>query len=222
MKNYIITILIVLGLGLLTSPLVSNAKADITPEITSDTEQTTDDMMLETKEQIAKANVAEITDKAEITTPVRTYATSRATTGATSAVASGHNYTVTRTTGSVVKTPTYSDIYRTGSLVYAHNSSNLFGGLKTLGVGATFTLTENGVTTTYRVSGIEYYKKIAVSNGEDLAKCVGGTTDNCSGRWMTSLVKNALYHNVALMTCAGTSYGNGDASHRLVIFADRV
>ena len=221
MKNYIITILIVLGLGLLTSPLVSNAKADINPEIATETEQTTDDMMLEAKEQITKANVTEITDKAEITTPVRTYTASKTTTTGAAAT-SGYNYTVTRTTGTVVKTPTYSDIYRTGSLVYAHNSSNLFGNLKNLGIGATFTLTENGVATTYRVSGVEYFKKITVSNGEDLAKCVGGTTDNCSGRWMNSIVKNGLYHNVALMTCAGTSYGNGDASHRLVILADRV
>ena len=218
MKNYIITILIVLGLGLLTSPLVSNAKADVIPEIDSETQEVTDEITFENKTQIEKANITEIATKAEITTPVRAYTAKTATTS----VANGHNYTVTRSSSSIVKSPTYSDIYRTGNLVYAHNSSNLFGNLKSLSIGSTFTLTENGVTTTYRVSGVEYFKKIAVSNGEDLAKCVGGITDNCSGRWMTSIVKNALYHNVALMTCAGQSYGNGDASHRLVILADRV
>lgn len=216
MKNYIITILIVLGLGLLTSPLVSNAKADIIPEVNSEIDKTTDNVTFKDKTQIEKADIVEIAAKAEITTPVRTYTAKTNTTPV-----NGYNYTVTRPTSSIVKTPTYSDIYRTGNLVYAHNSSNLFGNLKTLSVGSTFTLTENGVTTTYKVSGVEYYKKVAVANGEDLAKC-SGLSDNCSGRWMTSIVKNALYHNVALMTCAGQSYGNGDASHRLVIFADRV
>ena len=218
MKNYIITILLVFGLGLLTSPLVADAKADVAPEMI---EETSTEVSFETKSEIAKIDVAEITDTANITTPVKT---ARATATTKTAARTNYDYTVTRYTGagiaSLEKTPTYRDIYRTGNLVYAHNSSNLFGNLKTLGIGSTFTLTENGVTTTYRVSGVEYYKKVAVNGGEDLAKC-SGLSDNCSGYWMNSIVKNALYHNVALMTCAGQSYGNGDASHRLIILADK-
>ena len=218
MKNYIITILLVLGLGLLTSPLVADAKADVTPEMI---EETSTEVSFEEKAEISKIDVTEIADTANITTPVRTTrATTAKATANTAAARTGYDYTVTQFTGALVKKPTYSDIYRTGKLVYAHNSSNLFGNLKTLGIGSTFTLTENGVTTTYRVSGIEYFKKISVDGGEDLAKC-SGLSDDCSGRWMNSIVRNAFYHNVALMTCAGQSYGNGDASHRLIILADK-
>ena len=31
-----------------------------------------------------------------------------------------------------------------------------------------------------------------------------------------------VQYDLALMTCYGTSYGNGDASHRLVVFANRL
>lgn len=217
MKNYIITILLVLGLGLLTSPLVADAKADVAPEVA---EEITTEAAFETKTEISKIDVAKVADTANISAPVKATRTTTKTTTAKTTPRASYDYTVTKTTGALVKKPTYSDIYRTGKLVYAHNSSNLFGNLKNLGIGSTFTLTENGVTTTYKVSGVEYYKKIAVNGGEDLAKC-SGLSDNCSGRWMNSLVKNAGYHNVALMTCAGQSYGNGDASHRLIILADK-
>ena len=35
-------------------------------------------------------------------------------------------------------------------------------------------------------------------------------------------VFDGVQYDMALMTCYGTSYGNGDASHRLVIFANMI
>ena len=40
-----------------------------------------------------------------------------------------------------------------------------------------------------------------------------------SGNYMNS-VSTAWGHSIALMTCAGQSLGSGDATHRLVVFAD--
>lgn len=98
----------------------------------------------------------------------------------------------------VVEYPSYSDIYQTGKLVYAHNTAGLFGDLKDLHNGDM--LMVDGVT--YKVSNREEYAEADVP--------------------MAKLIRDALGHNIALMTCYGVEYGNGDASHRLVIFADAI
>lgn len=100
-------------------------------------------------------------------------------------------------------------------LLYGHNSSAVFGILANVSAGSTFTVTMNGATTTYRIS-----QKITVEK-----------TSLMANNRMNYLVNSASYtapgistgsHDVVLMTCAGTLYGNGDASHRTLIFADRV
>lgn len=101
-------------------------------------------------------------------------------------------------------------VNKIGKLLYGHNSSAVFGDLDTLTIGSTFTITENGETKTYQVSKITTYEK-----NPDGRLQLGG-----SGSYMKAIRDRALGHSVAIMTCAGTSYGNGDASHRLVIFAD--
>lgn len=99
-------------------------------------------------------------------------------------------------------------------LLYGHNTTAVFGGLKNLGVGSTFTVTENGVATTYKVAKAITFEK---NNGQ--------LQLNGEGSYMNSVAKarsNGVNYDLALMTCAGTNYGNGDASHRLVLFATRV
>ena len=120
------------------------------------------------------------------------------------------NYNVTIVTGEIVADNlSYSAIYRTGKFIYGHNSSNLLGNLGNLNIGDNFTITENGVVSNYRVADKVLYEKSA--NGY------------LNGSWSLTydVEVNASGHSVSLMTCAGTSYGNGDASHRLVVFADR-
>ena len=121
------------------------------------------------------------------------------------------NYTVTVYSGTIVADNlSYYDIYKTNKLVYGHNSYNLLGNLVNRYVGETITITEGGVAQTYRVSDIVLYEK---------------TSDgylNHDRTLMGRVMRTAMGHSVALMTCAGTSYGNGDASHRLVVYADAI
>lgn len=121
------------------------------------------------------------------------------------------NYRVTVFSGEMVAhNLSYSDIYKTGRLVYGHNTANLLGNLGSLGLGSTFLVTEGGATTTYRVENVALYQKTA-----------DGFLDG-KKNLMGQIMRTALGHDVALMTCAGQSYGNGDASHRLVVYANRV
>lgn len=119
------------------------------------------------------------------------------------------NYTVTSVTEKIVQYPSYSDIYRTGKFLYAHDSSNLFGSIVYYNVGDTITITEGGVARKYVVADRAVYEKI---NGL-LSGSVSVTKDVEYG---------ACGHDLVMMTCYGAHYGNGDASHRLVLFLDAV
>ena len=121
------------------------------------------------------------------------------------------NYTVTVVSDSIVSSGlSYHDVYRTGKFIYAHNSSNLFGNLKFLNIGEDFTITESGVLRHYRVMDKVVYEKSA--NG----------LLNGSKAVTKEVEYNANGYDISMMTCSGTAYGNGDASHRLVIFANAV
>lgn len=101
-----------------------------------------------------------------------------------------------------------------GSLLYGHNSYNVFGSVLGMGVGSTFTVTYGGVTTTYRVANAITFEK----NGELLQL-------NGSGNFMDAVsraVHMGAHYDISVMTCAGQSLGNGDATHRYVLFANAV
>ncbi len=119
------------------------------------------------------------------------------------------NYTVSVFSGSIVM-DCGNSICKTGKLLYAHNSASLFGNLSGISNGEVFTVTENGVVTSYRVAEKVVYEKTA-----------DGYL-NSNMYLMGDIVYTAMGHSIAMMTCTGTSYGNGDASHRLVVYADAV
>ncbi len=99
---------------------------------------------------------------------------------------------------------------------YGHNSGIVFGGLPSVGVGSTFTITYGGVARTYRVAKTMVFEK-NTSNGR--------LQLNGEGNYMKSVANaksGGVQYDVSLMTCYGTSYGNGDASHRFVIFANAI
>lgn len=126
------------------------------------------------------------------------------------------NYTVTRPIYTISEyentaySLTYTDIYKFNKMIYGHNSWNLLGNLSGRYVGEVFTVTEGGVARQYRVAMVQIYQKTADGflNGDK--------------RLMGNIANTALGYDVALLTCAGTSYGNGDASHRLVVFANAI
>lgn len=103
----------------------------------------------------------------------------------------------------------YADIYRFQKLVYAHNSANLFGGLSALAPGQTFSLSESGITRQYRVAAQAVYANTPTGLDGD-------------PELMGEVAYEALGHSVALMTCAGIPYGNGNSTARLVVYGDEI
>ena len=161
--------------------------------------------LLPEKTEVPKTEIAEITETAKISTPVRATGGSKT-----------QSYTITQIANTLVPEPSYKDIYRTGKLVYAHNSNNLFGALKNLGIGSTVNLTEGGTTTSYRVSGIGHFTKVPYKNGENLVECYAGYSNCGSDVQMGMLVNYAKGHKLAMMTCDGER----GTPNRLIIYLD--
>ena len=126
------------------------------------------------------------------------------------------NYNVTTYVGSakefneIANSLSYGQIYKFRKMVYGHNTYNLLGSLSSRYVGETITVTEGGVAKSYRVAAVVVYQKTADGNLEG------------NPQLMKDIANTAMGHDIALLTCYGTSYGNGDASHRLVVYADAI
>ena len=209
MRDYILVLLAVFGIGVVAMPETSS-----TPILDTNTTQNISTLTLPEFAKFDEISLDTISDTAEISYKPIAAAKSYSSASVSSAPSlSVPTFTITNYSANIVEHPSYNDIYKTGRLVYAHNTKNLFGSLSTYSIGTVFNLVENGVFTTYQVSDIKVFEK----NPEN-----GKLQLNGSGNYMGTVVKNAFYHSVALMTCTGTSYGNGDASHRLVVFADQV
>lgn len=99
--------------------------------------------------------------------------------------------------------------------LYGHNTANVFGGLYNMSVGNTFSVTDDGVTKNYQVKAIVIYEKVndytLRLDGKDIKMNI-----------VAKARYNGTNYDLSLMTCYGTSYGNGDASHRLVLFANAI
>lgn len=158
--------------------------------------------------------VETIVKKPEPVTSVTSVAT--AVKAPAAGVAMPVNYTISYYVGSeseyvsTYANLSYAGIYKFRNLVYGHNTGNLLGSLSARYAGEIIKITEGGVTQDYRVAAVLTYEKNADGNL------------NGDPNLMRSIVYTALGHDVALMTCAGRSLGGGDATHRLVVYADAV
>lgn len=105
--------------------------------------------------------------------------------------------------------------------IYGHNSSAVFGNLKNLRVGVdTFTVTLNGVTSTYRiVNKVIYDYELG---GIGALRLNGDTSINYMNRTAKARDNNNVQYDLSLMTCHGQSLGNGNATQRLVLFANKI
>ena len=105
--------------------------------------------------------------------------------------------------------------------IFGHNSSNIFGNLASLPNGTIFSVTLSGQTTTYRIS----FKETVCdyTNGQQ-----HGARYDCANYPEPVLNMNHAVMpylrgaNLAIMTCAGAPLGQGDATHRLVVYANKV
>lgn len=104
----------------------------------------------------------------------------------------------------------YDGLYKFKKMIYGHNSWNLLGSLVNRYIGEVFTITEGGTVKNYQVMAVRIYRKTA-----------DGNLENDPGL-MNNIATTALGYDLALFTCYGTSYGNGDASHRIAVFANAV
>ena len=111
-----------------------------------------------------------------------------------------------------------SSVFKYGDkFIYGHNSAAVFGGLEGLGYG-TFSITINGATRQYAiVNRIIYDKNVKL----------GILQRNHAGSYMTAVAnaidKDTLVHyDLAMMTCHGTMLPGGDATERLVVFANEI
>ena len=98
-------------------------------------------------------------------------------------------------------------VYNT-RFIYGHNSNDTFGFLKNLSVGTEFSVTLNGVTKRYKIARKDTLSRDTFINKDVRRKIYTASYEGS--------------YALAIMTCAGTSYGNGDASHRLIIQATRI
>lgn len=91
-----------------------------------------------------------------------------------------------------------------GKLLYAHNYASIFG---KIGSAKSFSVTLDGVTKNYQVVKVVTLTKAETANFMRAFKY---------GQYL------GQSYDYVLMTCAGTIYGNGDASHRMIVFANAV
>lgn len=90
--------------------------------------------------------------------------------------------------------------------LYGHNTSTVFGPIRNLTNGATFVAKIDGEEHVYQVMYTETMEKPKVEkNMLAIAYAIYGGN-----------------YDLSLMTCAGASLGGGDATHRFVLFANRI
>ena len=218
MKNYFLILLSVVGIGI----LIDNVNSS-TP--TPTTAVSSEMVVIEEIPTLSKIDAISIGDLQEISTTakVATVSTAKKTTY-TYAATKIPSYSVTVHTDTIKsKNLSYNDLYKTKNLIFGHNSANLLGNLKNLGIGSTFTVTENGITSTYQIADIRIFYK---SDDYSLELCTSGY-DNCDGgTYYLNSLQYATFrgktYDVALFTCDGASLGGGDATHRRVVFAYKI
>ena len=180
---------------------------------------TTDSVSLTSRDKVEKIAIASTVEKASekaIATSyksakttaraVRTTAAQTASNGSSSYITIAGKNIPLFVAGSTSVNPG-SSAASFGHLLFGHRGT-AFGNIASLPAGATFTNTRGGATENYVVAG-------SATLGKDETK-----------NFMYSLVNQASYkgqtYSLVLMTCAGAPGDNGDASHRTIVFANRI
>lgn len=200
MRNYILVLFAVLGVGILTTPGKTKAETATVPV-------TEEIAFLDEIEPFEKAESPEIAQKAEKTEVVlqKTVATNNV---APSVI----NYNVVAKS-QITKDPG-NTINLTRKAVWGHNDPNLLLNALSMTSGKTFTVTEqDGNVTEYKVSHTEIYSVA------ELEEMVTKTRNRMYYVAYLAQDRAGSQHDIILFTCYERTR---DAEHRFVVFADKI
>lgn len=212
MKNYLLILLSTLGLSLFATAFTPELDTEL--EVAPEHNYVTEVALLSEITPVEEIETSEIAVADTLSIPAKMNASSTASDVDYYAIS-------TNSTGEDCNNLTDNQVYHVSNLLYAH-AYKAFKNLKHFTFGTTFTVSENGTVSTYRVSEIRYFKKI---NATTLNLCLDGL-ENCQGQNQMGLIKKGRFldensnqkaYSIALMTCAGVN-----DSHRLVVFANKI
>lgn len=211
MRNYIMVILFTL----LTSIIMNTGnpvKADVSVELPEPT--TSQETNLSTLGLITEVETDPLASKAEISTTVKS--TTEVISVPTTVTPAITNYTVTHVVSSaseyneIAHSLSYQDIYQFRKMVYAHNSSSLFGNLVSKNTGDVLSITDGTGTHNYQIISKQILKKVSPTTLKN---------ETTGAEYEMIDIVNALYsHDLTLETC----YGYGATDYRLVLFANQI
>jgi len=115
----------------------------------------------------------------------------------------------------------YNTSVSSNQYIFGHNSTNIFASLHSLPSGTTFSVTLGGQTTSYAIA----FKEVVCdySNRDQY-----GPNYDCANysepvlNMNHAILPQLRSADLSLMTCAGSSIANGDATHRLVVYAKKI
>lgn len=211
MKN-VFLLLIGILVAVISNPIILGASDDVrVTEIDStrvvQTVAATDPASDVLVEQIQEASVSDAA-VAEMTVAVKPVETAVPTDAISIA---GRVIPIVNVTNTAIDAGDHVNKYG-AKFLYGHNSPAVFGDLVYVGVGNVFMVSDGGVTNTYQVAEVQIFEKAS-----ETTLSSNGVTYR-----MSAVANGKGRYDMVLMTCYGTMYGNGDASHRLVLFANRV
>ncbi|MDO4527031.1 MAG: sortase [Candidatus Saccharibacteria bacterium] len=208
MKNYLLVLLTVLGVGILLGQC-SNKTDDVFATDTVSTNEVAEIQLFSELESANELAIEQILETANISQPI--YYDYTFTSVAQPAAPSVLNYNVVNRP-TITKDPGYT-INKTGKLIWGHNDANLLLSAQSLRAGSVFNVTdENGVVNSYTVSSTRIY---AIS---ELEAMIPGTKRNRMWEVAYKAQDDAgVQHRVAILTCYEQVR---NAAHRFVVYAD--
>ncbi len=216
-RHYHISLMVFLvALGLTPASLMPDANAG---KVTEQAVKTVDAPKLESKKAVAEVEIAEISDAYTVDEPVAPVPDYDQINIA------GNTIPIFYSNNTLIDAGNQVGLYGSHFL-YGHNSANVFGGLSGMGIGSYFTVTLGGETKTYQVVNTDLQTKSHFEGDVIRKTVVSDVTVLTKMKMMKAITAYGEYnggrYDYILMTCAGTSYGNGDASHRLILMANEV
>ena len=232
-RRYHISLMVfLLALGLVPASLVGNAASAETERTVTENLNKPVEEAKEVETVVSEVEATEIVEDFAVNEPVyETVVTSYETYEVTEAPTydrieiAGNSVPIFYSSDTLIDSGSQAGLYDK-HFIYGHNTANVFGGLANLGIGSYFTVTLSGTTKTYQIVNADLQTKSHFEGDVVRKTAMAGMTVVTTMKMMKAITAYGEYngnnYDYILMTCAGTSYGNGDASHRLILMANEV